>query len=58
MRLDELDATGVSSCTVAPGSCIPGNRPPSIANAACYFGVIKLRRTRDSCPNQIAKAHA
>jgi hypothetical protein len=36
----------------------PGNHPLSIANAACYFGVIKVRRNRESCPNQIAKAHS
>jgi hypothetical protein len=38
-------------------SCNPGT-VPSIAHAAYYFGVIKVRRSRDPCPNQIAKAHA
>ena len=33
-------------------------RSTSIAHPAYYFGVIKVRRTRDPCPNQIAKAHA
>jgi hypothetical protein len=41
-----------------PSFVHPGHRPPSIAHAAYYFGVIKVRRTRDPCPNQIAKAHA
>jgi hypothetical protein len=36
----------------------PGNHSLSIPNAACYFGVIKMRTSRESCPNQIAKAHS